>query len=199
MKLGQGNVFTGVCDSVHRGGSASVHAGIPLPPSRNPPRADPPGPGRPPRSRQTPPHSTPPEADCSIRSTSGRYASYWNAFLLLLRILLRLDNFTNMVQFFLVEGRAAASDFELRHFKGFYYICFNTIINQNGRKCLYHSHSGWRHNLIDGQDGHVRYVREDVDDSHQTDRDHNGQWKISVKRKKFNIVLVGWYTHDNTI
>ena len=31
-KLGQGNVFTGVCDSVHRGVSASVHAGIPPPP-----------------------------------------------------------------------------------------------------------------------------------------------------------------------
>ena len=33
-KLGQGNVFTGICDSVHRGGgglSASVHAGIPHP------------------------------------------------------------------------------------------------------------------------------------------------------------------------
>ena len=28
-KLGQGNIFTGICDSVHRGGSASVHAGIP--------------------------------------------------------------------------------------------------------------------------------------------------------------------------
>ena len=27
-KLGQGYVFTGVCDSVHRGGSASVHAEI---------------------------------------------------------------------------------------------------------------------------------------------------------------------------
>ena len=41
-KLGQGYVFTGVCDSVQSGGSASVHAGIPpweqAPPgSRNPP------------------------------------------------------------------------------------------------------------------------------------------------------------------
>ena len=44
-KLGQGNVFTGVCDSVHgRGvwGSASVDAGIPPPRSRHPQRADPP-------------------------------------------------------------------------------------------------------------------------------------------------------------
>ena len=32
----------------------------------------------PPRSRPPPPR----EADCSIRSTSGRYASYWNVFLL---------------------------------------------------------------------------------------------------------------------
>ena len=32
----------------------------------------------PPRTRHTPP----PEADSGIRSTSGRYASYWNAFLL---------------------------------------------------------------------------------------------------------------------
>ena len=35
-KLGQGNIFTGVCDSVHRGGPASVHAGIP-PPTPPPP------------------------------------------------------------------------------------------------------------------------------------------------------------------
>ena len=63
--------------------------GRPLGPGR-PPRdqADPPppqGPGRPPGpGRQTPPRTRqtpPPEADSSIRSTSGRYASYWNAFL----------------------------------------------------------------------------------------------------------------------
>ena len=86
-----------VIHSVHGGGgSASVHAGIPPPdqtppppPIRYHPRSDPPGPGRPPldqtpppRTRQTP-HPTPPrQADSSIRSTSGRYASYWNAFLL---------------------------------------------------------------------------------------------------------------------
>ena len=91
---GQGYVFTRVCDSVHGGVSTT-----------------PPGPGRPPRdqtdppwTRQTPPpgtRQTPPprdqadtpatrqitppphprEEDCSIRSMSGRYASYWNAFL----------------------------------------------------------------------------------------------------------------------
>ena len=58
MKLGQGYVFTGMCDSVHRGVSASVHAGIP-PGSRHPPWEQ-----TPPRSRhpheQTPPRSIPP-------------------------------------------------------------------------------------------------------------------------------------------
>ena len=66
-KLGQGNVFTGICDSVNRGVSASVHAGIPPPPTgadtpkeqmppqtRHPPRADPPGTDPP---KQTPPPS----------------------------------------------------------------------------------------------------------------------------------------------
>ena len=46
-KLGQGYVFTRVCDSVLGGGSASVHAGIPLPQADTPPEADPPGPGTP--------------------------------------------------------------------------------------------------------------------------------------------------------
>ena len=45
-KLGQGNIFTVVCDSVHGGGSVSVHAGIPPPPRT---RQAPPG------TRQTPP------------------------------------------------------------------------------------------------------------------------------------------------
>ena len=85
-KLGQGNVFTGACHSVHGGGAASVHAGIPPPPpprEQTPPRADPP-PGA-----DTPPEQTPPrEADASIRSMSGRYASYWNAFSFLIQSLL---------------------------------------------------------------------------------------------------------------
>ena len=75
-----------------RGGvSASVHARMPpreqTPPGSRPPLgADPPR-SRPPRSihprEQTPPGAdTPPlEADSGIRSMSGRYASYWNAFL----------------------------------------------------------------------------------------------------------------------
>ena len=51
-----------------------------------PPRTkeNPPGPRRTPRTRQTPPgpRRPPREEDCSIRSMSGWYASYWNAFLL---------------------------------------------------------------------------------------------------------------------
>ena len=46
------------------------------PPGPDPPDQTPPGPDTP-QTRQTPPQ----EADCSIRSTSGWYASYWNAFL----------------------------------------------------------------------------------------------------------------------
>ena len=103
-KLGQGNVFTGVCDSVHSGGfSVSVHPGIPPPPRADTPRADtpleqtppgtrPPGtrpPGAdtplgtdtPPGSRHSPGQTPPGEADSGIQSTSGRYTSYWNAFL----------------------------------------------------------------------------------------------------------------------
>ena len=79
---GQGNIITPVCHSVHRGVSASVHAGIPhpsradTPPEQTPlPRAHTPG-SRPPRA------DTPREADSGIWSMSGRYASYWNAFLL---------------------------------------------------------------------------------------------------------------------
>ena len=48
------------------------------------PPQPPPGPGRPPNQADPPPgtRQTPPrEADSSIQSTSGRYASYWNAFL----------------------------------------------------------------------------------------------------------------------
>ena len=76
--LGQGNVFTPVCDSVHRGGvSAPLHAGIHL-------AIDRPAPGR-----HT--HTHPPWADIPslgrspfgyyrIWTTSGRYTSYWNAY-----------------------------------------------------------------------------------------------------------------------
>ena len=56
------------------------------PRSRHPwtdlPAPDPPTPRPEPPPEQTAPHdhTTPGKADCSIWSTSGRYASYWNAF-----------------------------------------------------------------------------------------------------------------------
>ena len=56
-----------------------------LPWDQTPPGADPSREQTPPRTRppweQTPP---PPPGNSSIRSTSGRYASYWNAFLWIL-------------------------------------------------------------------------------------------------------------------
>ena len=115
-KLGQGNVFTGVCDSVNRGG---VPGQVP-PRTRYPPSpqtrypltrySPPPGPGTPPRpgtpppgTRYSPPDQVPPDQVLppdqvhppdqvlpplgpgtpppQIQSMSGRYASYWNAFL----------------------------------------------------------------------------------------------------------------------
>ena len=65
------------------GGSASVHAGIP--PTHPPPEADTPRKQTPSPRKQIPPLEADPwEADTpppGIRSMSGRYASYWNAFL----------------------------------------------------------------------------------------------------------------------
>ena len=88
----EGYVFTRVCQSFcSRGGSASVHAGIP-PPTADPPGTHPqhtPSSGTPPSG--TPPTHTPPLAppQCracwEIRSMRGRYASYWNAILLFLK------------------------------------------------------------------------------------------------------------------
>ena len=97
--LGQGNIFSSMCQEFcSQGGSASVHAGIPPspppphPPDQAPLGADPPGPGTVP-GPDTPPgpgttapqtrHPTPPRSSAcwEIRSTSGRYASYWNAIL----------------------------------------------------------------------------------------------------------------------
>ena len=104
---GQGYVFTGVCDSVHGGGLRRTppdQGEPPLGPRRTPPgtKENPPGTKEnPPRTKENPPRDQgepppdqgdppgpgrPPlrEEDCSIRSMSGRYASYWNAILLLL-------------------------------------------------------------------------------------------------------------------
>ena len=71
--LGQGNIFTPVCHSVHRGGRGSPSLGgspcqTPTPPAwRTPPDQTPPPPGadppsmeNPPPPEQTPPHQTPP-------------------------------------------------------------------------------------------------------------------------------------------
>ena len=68
-------IFSQVCVCPQGGGvSASVHAGIPDPRADTSPEQTP--------WEQTPPGSRhPPEAYCSMRLTSGRYASYWNAFL----------------------------------------------------------------------------------------------------------------------
>ena len=85
-------IFSQACvkNSVHRGeGGCLPHCmlGYTFPPRPGtfPPRAHPPSileqtppkPGKPPRA------DTPREADCSMQSTSGQYASYWNAFLFL--------------------------------------------------------------------------------------------------------------------
>ena len=72
---GQGNIFAPVCHSVHRGVSASVHAGIPpgadTPPEQRPPQEQTPPEHTFPRSRppqsihppeQTPPEHTPPRS-----------------------------------------------------------------------------------------------------------------------------------------
>ena len=111
----QGYVFTGVCDSVHRGGegvhgrgvcmAGGMHGGgmhggggvwwghawqeqwplqwtvctllecILVVPGRHPSWADPP------RQIPHPPGRPPPPRYYGIRSTSGRNASYWNAYL----------------------------------------------------------------------------------------------------------------------
>ena len=72
--------------SICPGGFASVHAGIANPPWADPPGSRPPG-SRPPLqqtdlpwSRYPPPHPLP-SACWETRPTSGRYASYWNAYL----------------------------------------------------------------------------------------------------------------------
>ena len=76
-KLGQGNVFTGVCDSVHRRVSASVHPGIhppgaDTPQSRLPPEQTPPTPSRHPLGADTPPGADPPGTDPPWEQTPPR-------------------------------------------------------------------------------------------------------------------------------
>ena len=100
----EGYVFTSVCHSVHRGGCLSQcmlgytppGADTPSPRSRNPPGADTawyqtPQEQTPPKSRHTP-RSRPPlrsrhplhSACREIRATKGRYASFWNAYLVVI-------------------------------------------------------------------------------------------------------------------
>ena len=99
-KLQQGNIFTNVCPQGVV--SVSVHAGIHPPRTRDrythPQEQRAPSPRE---QRQTPPRADPPGADTppiilrracwDIRSTSGRYASYWNAILLHLCFSLQLN------------------------------------------------------------------------------------------------------------
>ena len=70
--LGQGNIFTPVCHSVHGGGLPQCMLGY------HPPDQAPPGPATPHAHQTRPPR----RRTCwEIRSTLGRYASYWNAIL----------------------------------------------------------------------------------------------------------------------
>ena len=103
--LGQGNIFAPVCHSVHGG---STWAGTPpgrysplppagTPPGRCTPRAGtPPWAGTPPApwAGTSPQAGNPPAMHAGIWSTSGRYASYWNAFLFHFFICLRRIKYT---------------------------------------------------------------------------------------------------------
>ena len=96
--------FTRVCHSVHRGSLSHCILGYTPPRSRTPLGADTtpptPPPGADPPPEQTPPQEQTPQEETrnpprkkpgrpppkssaywEIRATSGRYASYWNAFL----------------------------------------------------------------------------------------------------------------------
>ena len=68
-----------VIHSVHRGAYLTSRT----PPGPDPPRDQTPPGTRPPRDQTAPGPDPPPPgtADSGIRSTIGRYASYWNAFL----------------------------------------------------------------------------------------------------------------------
>ena len=101
--LGQGNIFGRVCQELcSQGGLPQCMLGYHTPPDQAPPKTrHPPPPSRlpqtrPPQTRHPPdqaplrhrhPQDQPPplrSACREIRSTSGRYASYWNAILLFL-------------------------------------------------------------------------------------------------------------------
>ena len=74
---GQGNIFTPVCHSVHRGESASVHAEIPHPPGADTPQSRHPlehthPTGADTRLEQTPPGADTPRADTPPEQTPPR-------------------------------------------------------------------------------------------------------------------------------
>ena len=121
----EGYVFTGVCPSTG-GVSALLHAGIHSPP---PPREQTPPGEDTPRSRH------PCSACWEIRSTSGRHASYWNAYLLVVIILhvtsetlrknkgnlrcmatVKIDGFNSMFDFY-IEGGLYLAGFTWQNFK----------------------------------------------------------------------------------
>ena len=98
---GQGNVFTAVCHSVHRVEGVSLTVILP---GQNPPPwtdRDPldrdttwtetplnrdPTAKRPPWTKNTPRTETPPQQRPCCTVKTGRYTSYWNAFLLMLHV-----------------------------------------------------------------------------------------------------------------
>ena len=86
-KLGQGNIFRSVCQEFcSQGGSAPLHAGIhPSPQEQTRQEQTPPAGADTPQEQTPPSRSRPPpprHSTCwEIRTTSGRYKSYWNAIL----------------------------------------------------------------------------------------------------------------------
>ena len=85
--LGQGNIFTPVCHSIHRGGVCLSACWDTPPPPR---QGTHPRPGIPPRSGTRPldqAHQPRRRACWKIRSTRGRYASYWNAILSVIKMM----------------------------------------------------------------------------------------------------------------
>ena len=88
QSLGQDNIFRSVCHEFCPRGGGGQYLGRYPPGPGTPSRAGtPPGtrypPGRyTPRRTRYPRAGTPPSSACwEIRATSGRYASYWNAYL----------------------------------------------------------------------------------------------------------------------
>ena len=103
-KLQQGNVFTPVCHSVHRGGVCTPQADTPShsdTPGQTPPaqcmlRYTPPAQCMLGYSPSCPVHAgihTPCPVHAGIWSTSGQYTSYWNAFLLILFLVKKIGHF----------------------------------------------------------------------------------------------------------